>query len=74
MFGFLSTVVVCATALYMFIKYFTCYGPFGPVDMTPEKIQELDNALNKDAANFDRIISEIYGRLDEYDKEMNDES
>lgn len=73
MFGFLSTVVVCATVLYIFTKYFTCYGTMN-VDMTPEKIQELDNALNKDAANFDRIISEIYGRLDEYDKEMNDES
>lgn len=72
MFGFLSTVVVCATVLYIFTKYFTCYGA---VDMLePEKIQELDNTLNKDAANFDRIISEIYGRLDEYDKEMNDES
>lgn len=59
---------MCATFIWFARTYIQPYTP-----STPEKIQEIEKGINRDVANFDKVIAEIYERLDDYEKELNDE-
>ena len=64
MYGVITTVLICATFIWFAKNYLAPYQP-----AEPEKMMEIEKDINKDIANFDNIISEIYDRLDEVSNE-----
>ena len=62
MFGMIATFAVCATFIWFARTYLAPYTP-----PQPEKMMEIEKDINKDIANFDKIVAEIYDRLEEID-------